>query len=135
VSVKSERNTEMPSATDADPVLPLLVPVAIAGAVLTALAPFTFDAPRSALGVAIGAALAVANLFSVAVVIRGFIRNRGASWGALAAVKFAALLFLVGIVLKNHWAEALPLAVGYAALPLGIVFGQLSRRAPAREGQ
>lgn len=135
MSVKSERSTAMRSATDGEAVLPLLVPVAIAGAVLTALAPFTFSAPRSALGVAIGGLFAVGNLWAVTVVIRGFLRNRGASWGALAVVKFTALLFLVGIVLKNQWAEAVPLAVGYAALPLGIVFGQLSRRAPAREGQ
>jgi hypothetical protein len=135
VSVKNEGSTEMRSATDVDAVRPLLVPVAIAGAVLTVLAPFTFSAPRSALGVAIGALFAVGNLWAVAVVIRGFLRNRSVSWGALAAVKFTALLFLVGIVLKNQWAEALHLAVGYAALPLGIVFGQLSRRTPAREGR
>jgi hypothetical protein len=125
----------MASATDGDAVRPLLVPVAIAGLLLTALSPFTFSAAGSALGVAIGGLFAVGNLWAVAVVIRGFLRNRSVSWGAFAAVKFTALLFLVGIVLKNQWAEALPLAVGYAALPLGIVFGQLSRRAPAREGR
>jgi hypothetical protein len=130
VSEKNERSTAMKSATDGEPVLPLLVPVAVAGAVLTVLAPFTFSAPGSTLSVAIGAVLAFANLWAVAVVIRG----QGLSWGPIAALKFGGLLFVVGIVLKNQWAEALPLAVGYAALPLGIVFGQLSRRAPAREG-
>jgi hypothetical protein len=135
VSEKNERSTAMKSATDGEPVLPLLVPVAVAGAVLTLLAPFTFSTPGSTLGVAIGAVLAFANLWAVAVVVRGFLRGQGLSWGPIAALKFGGLLFVVGIVLKNHWAEALPLAVGYAALPLGIVFGQVSRRAPARQGQ
>lgn len=135
MSVKNERNTAMQSATEGEAILPLLVPVAIAAAVLTALAPFTFSAPGSARGVAIGGALALANLGAVAFVVRGFLRGQGLSWGAVAAVKFTALLFVVALVLKNHWAEAVPLAVGYAALPLGIVLGQLSRRAPAREGQ
>jgi hypothetical protein len=124
----------MQSATDGEPVLPLLVPVAIAGAVLTLLAPFTFSEPGSTLGVAIGAVLAVANLWAVALVVRGFLRGQGLSWGPIGALKFGALLFAVAIVLKNQWADALPLAAGYAALPLGIVFGQLSRRSPARQG-
>jgi hypothetical protein len=135
VSVKNEGSTEMKSTTEGEAVLPLLVPVAIAGAVLTVLAPFTFSAPRSTVGVAIGAVLAVMNLWAVAVVVRGFVRGHGLSWGPVALLKFGGLLFVVAIVLKNHWAEALPLAVGYAALPFGIVFGQLSRRAPAREGR
>lgn len=134
MSVKNEKSTEMKSTTDGEPVLSLLVPVAVAGVVLTGLAPFTFSTPGSTLGVAIGGILALANLWAVAAVVRGFLRGQGLSWGAVAAMKFAALLYVVALVLKNHWAEAVPLAVGYAALPLGIVFGQLSRRSPAREG-
>jgi hypothetical protein len=108
-----------------------LVPVAVAGAVLTLLSPFVFATPRSAIGVGIGALLGFANLWAIAALIRGFLRGASLSWGALAALKFGALLFVVAIILKNHWAEPLTLALGYAALPVGIVFGQL-RRAPAR---
>ncbi len=113
----------------------LLGPVAIAGVLLTALSPFVVGAPRGAIGVAIGAAMGVGNLWAIAVVIRGFLRGQGLSWGALAAAKFAVLIGVVAVVLKNHWADALPLALGYAALPLGIVFGQVTKGAPAgREG-
>lgn len=109
----------------------LLVPVAIAGVLLTALSPFIVGGPRGALGVAIGAGVAVSNLWAIAVVIRGFLRGQAASFGALAATKFAVLIGIVAVILKNHWADAAPLALGYAALPLGIVFGQLAKSAPA----
>jgi len=113
----------------------LLVPVAIAGVLLTALSPFIVGGPRGALGVALGAAVAVANLWAIALVIRGLLRGQGLSWGALAAAKFAVLLGVVAVILKNHWADAVPLAIGYAALPLGIVFGQVAKGAPAgKEG-
>jgi hypothetical protein len=109
----------------------LLLPVAVAGVVFTLLSPFVFATERSAIGVGIGALLGVANLWAVAAVIRGFLRGAGLPWGIVAAFKFGALLFVVAIILKNHWAEAMTLAFGYAALPVGVVFGQL-RRAPAR---
>ena len=130
MNVKSERSSEMAPAADSERVFSLLAPVAVTGVILTALAPFVFPSATSALGVAIGAALAVANLWAVAMVIRGFLRGAGLPWGVVAALKFGALLFVVGIVLKNQWADALPMALGYAAMPLGIVVGQL-RRAPA----
>jgi hypothetical protein len=103
-----------------------LTAVAISSLVLTLLAPFAFDS-GAMLGVAIGGALAVSNLWVIAVVVRGFLRGAGLPWGALAAVKFLALLFLVWIVLKNDWAHPITLALGYAALPLGVVIAQLGR--------
>jgi hypothetical protein len=111
--------------------LGLVWPVAAAAAVLTALAPFVvgFENLR---GVAIGGVLATGNLAAIAFVVRGVLRGALLSWGSLAAVKFALLLFATFIVLKNHWAGVLPLALGYAALPLGIVVGQLTRAAPVR---
>src|SRR5688572_21317178 len=90
-----------------------LIAVAIAGVMLTVLAPFAFG-KASMLGVAMGGVLALSNLWVIALVVRGFLRGAGLSWGAFAALKFAILLFLVWIVLKNGWAEALPLALGYA---------------------
>jgi hypothetical protein len=109
-----------------------LFAVAIAGVVLTVLTPFAFG-KGALLGVAMGGVLALSNLWVIALVVRGFLRGAGLPWGAFAALKFAVLLFLVWIVLKNGWAEVLPLALGYAALPVGIVFGQLGRGAPSRQ--
>ena len=39
---------------------------------------------------------------------------------------------VLGIILKRGFAEVLPLALGYAALPLGIVLAQLKSTSPAR---
>lgn len=115
--------------------LGLVWPVLGIGLALTALAPFIVSVPAARQGVAIGAALAAGNLAAIGFVVRGVMRGAVLSWGALASVKFALLLFIAWIVLKNHWAGALPLALGYAALPLGIVVGQLARAASSpREG-
>jgi hypothetical protein len=105
--------------------------VAVAGVLLTLLTPFAFGR-ASMLGVAIGGALALSNLWAIAVVVRGFLRGAGLPWGAFAALKFIAIVFFVWIVLKNGWAEVMPLALGYAALPFGIVAGQLGK-GPARQ--
>lgn len=116
--------------------LSLLGPVLVVGATLTLLAPFVVGS-RDAAGVAIGAAIGAANLWAIANVVRGLVRGAGLPWGVLATLKFGALLFVVWIVLKNHWAAVGPLALGYAALPLGIVIGQLraGARVPVRESK
>jgi hypothetical protein len=114
--------------------LGLVWPVLGVGALLTVVAPFVVAAPHARQGVAIGAALAAANLAALGLVVRGVLRGALLSWGALASVKFALLLFIAWIVLKNHWAGAIPLALGYVALPLGIVVGQLTRASARPEG-
>jgi hypothetical protein len=109
-----------------------LVAVAVAGTVLTLLAPFAFG-KATLPSVAIGAALAFGNLYAIAAIVRGFLRGAGLPWGVFGALKFVALMFVVWIVLKNGWADVMPLVVGYAALPLGVVVGQLGRGAPSRQ--
>ncbi len=109
----------------------LVWPVAAVAAVLTVLSPFVVGIEHLR-GVAIGGALAAANLAAIALVVRGVMRGALLSWGSLAGVKFVALLFVTWIVIKNQWAGVLPLALGYAALPLGIVVGQLMRPSPVR---
>jgi hypothetical protein len=112
-------------------VVHLVWPVAVVAAILTALSPFVVGI-ENLRGVAIGGALAAGNLAAIALVVRGVMRGALLSWGSLAGVKFAVLLFVTWIVLKNEWAGVLPLALGYAALPLGIVVGQLTRTSPVR---
>lgn len=115
-------------------ILGLIWPVAAVGAVLVLLAPFVFGVEHVR-GVAIGSGLAALNLAAIAFVVRGVMRGAMLSWGSLAGLKFAVLVFLIWMVLRNDWAGVLPLALGYAALPLGIVVGQLMRAAnPRREG-
>lgn len=109
-----------------------LASVAVAGVTLTALAPFAFG-KAATLGVAIGGALAVMNLWAIAAIVRGFLRGAGLPWAVFGALKFSGLLFVVWIVLRNDWADVMPLVLGYAALPVGIVVGQLGGRGPTRQ--
>ena len=93
----------------------------------TALVAAAWFGLRPALGVALGALIGVANLYVLGLVVRGLLRSSGRRlpWALLAALKFCALvggsyaLVCAGVV------ELLPLAIGYGALPLGIVAGQL----------
>ncbi len=137
VTVRSEGDFENPmdqTAHRENNLLGLVWPVLGVGAALALLAPFIVAVDHARQGVLIGAVLAAANLATIGLVVRGVMRGAALSWGALACVKFALLLFAVWLVLKNHWAGAVPLALGYAALPLGIVVGQLTRAAARPEG-
>lgn len=89
---------------------------------------------RAMFGVAVGAALAAANLWLLARIVRVFLGGgeRRASWSALALFKFSALLALVYLLLRTGAVGVLPLVIGYGALPVGIVLSQL-RAAPARQ--
>jgi hypothetical protein len=122
----------MDDAEQPSGILSLVWPVAAVAVVLTALTPFVLGASEMR-GVAVGGALAAANLAAVGFVVRGVLRGALLSWGSLAAVKFALLVFATFIIIKNHWAGVVPLALGYAALPLGIVVGQLMRATPVRK--
>jgi len=110
--------------------------VAVVGALLTLLSPLLFGA-LGVVSVGIGAGLAVANLWAVARTVRAFLgaasAGRRPPWLALAALKLVALFALLGLLVKNGWAEVLPLALGYLALPLGIVLSQFRTGAPVHE--
>jgi hypothetical protein len=123
-------NTMEPERDDG--VLRSLVAVAVTAVVLTVLAPFALG-KATLLGVAIGGALAVGNLWAIAAIVRGLLRGAGLPWAVFGTLKFSALLFVVWIVLKNDWADVMPLVLGYAALPLGIVVGQLGGKGPSRQ--
>jgi hypothetical protein len=85
--------------------------------------------------VAIGAAIAVANLWSIVMIVRGLLgRSRWrAPWGLIAALKLGVLFGGLYVLLKSGWAELMPLLAGYGALPVGIVTGQLGVRRPLEE--
>jgi hypothetical protein len=99
--------------------------VAITGALFTVASPFVLG-KGAVLGVAIGAFVAAFNLWALARIVRAFMNGAGLPWVLLAALKLFGLLGLVGLVLKLEVAAVVPLAVGYVALPVGIVFAQLS---------
>jgi len=136
-SVKSDRSTMMPtpdedSGDEDSGVRPALWSVALSGAVLTLASPFVFGRP-GVLGVALGSLLAFVNLWALARIVRAFVNGAGLPWALLAGFKLVALLAVVGLILHLGLTTVIPLAVGYGALPIGIVLGQLgSARAATR---
>jgi hypothetical protein len=106
--------------------------IALTGAVLTLSSPFVLG-KQGVLGVALGSLIAAFNLWSLGRIVRAFMNGAGLPWVLLAALKLVGLLAIVALLLKLGLTTVIPLAVGYCALPLGIVFAQLGagRSGPA----
>jgi hypothetical protein len=83
----------------------------------------------SAAGVALGAALAVANLWVLGKIGAAFLSDaskRRAIWGLAGVVKFAVLAVILFLLIKHQVVHPLALIVGYGALPVGITFAGLA---------
>jgi hypothetical protein len=107
--------------------------VALTGAVLTLGAPFLLG-KEGVLGVALGSLIAALNLWALGRVVRALMNGAGLPWVLLGGAKLFALLALVALILKLEIAGLIPLAIGYGALPIGIVLSQLgSGRAASRQ--
>lgn len=107
--------------------------VAIVGATATVVAAVVAG-PRATLGVGLGAAIALGNLWVVGRMVRGFMTGTAtAPWGFVAAVKFSLLVVLLWALLRSGFVDLLPLVMGYGALPLGIFAAQLGGAVPSRE--
>ncbi|WP_434043717.1 MULTISPECIES: ATP synthase subunit I [Sorangium] len=91
---------------------------------------------RAALGVAIGGAIATANLYVFARIVDAFISRRGhtVSWTVIAMVKLTALMGGVWLILKSEAVSGVALMVGYASLVVGISLGTLFGPKPPAEG-
>jgi len=110
--------------------------VAIVGALLTLAAP-TLLGTGSRLSVAIGVLLAIGNLWAISRTVRGFLYPAGARspWISLAMLKFAVMFLGVLFLVSGGYAKLLPLVIGYAAMPVGIVISQLkTAAAPSGKG-
>ena len=95
-------------------------------AVATVIAALVYGG-RAALGVAIGGAIATANLYVFARIGQAFIGQRGrtAPWAVIAVLKLGALLFGVWFILKSGIVSGLALTIGYSSLVVGITLGTL----------
>ncbi|HEV8245725.1 MAG TPA: ATP synthase subunit I [Polyangiaceae bacterium] len=105
----------------------------IAGSGLAlALVSFKLFGTHGLLGSLIGSAIAFVNLWAVARIVRGMLgssRTRS-RWALLAVVKFTLLISIVYVLVSHAVTPVLPLAIGYASLPIGVVIGQLWTAAP-----
>lgn len=103
--------------------------IVLTGALLTAASPFVLGR-QGAIGVALGAAIAAFNLWALGRIVRAFMNGAGLPWVLLAALKLVGLLVVIALVLHLGITTVVPLAVGYGALPVGIVVAQLSSARP-----
>ncbi|MCC6552702.1 MAG: ATP synthase subunit I [Polyangiaceae bacterium] len=103
-----------------------ILSVAASAAVMTVIAAIAFGS-RAALGVAIGGAIATANLYVFARIGEAFIGRRGrtAPWAVIAVLKLGALLGGIWFILKSGLVSGLALTIGYSALIIGITLGTL----------
>lgn len=97
-------------------------------AALAALVALNIYGGKAAASVLVGAAAGITNLRILQAVVRKLVQGtasgRGApGWAVLAALKIVFLLAGLAFLLTRHYVDPMPLAVGYMAMPLGIVVG------------
>ena len=104
--------------------------VGVCGVLLSAGSFFVFDAAIDSVSVVVGAATALLNFWMTAYLVRGFLAPAGIRlpWPLIATVKLIGVLGLLYWLLQRELLALLPLVLGFAALPLGIVFGQTRPR-------
>jgi hypothetical protein len=102
--------------------------VAVAGGVF-ALAGFAFWGVKTGFSVAVGAFIAVANLYVLARIVAGLLPNsQGGStkgWAAFAMLKLLALFAIVFFLIDRGFVQAIPLMFGFGALPIGIAIASM----------
>jgi hypothetical protein len=120
-----------PTDADRDSLKAAMWCIALLGA-LGSLAGALIVGPRVLPSIAFGTLLALGNLWLIALIVSAFIAGTGPRlrWGVLTVLKFSGLLGSAYLLLRLGWVDLLPLAMGYAALPLGIVAAQLRRAEP-----
>jgi len=105
--------------------------VGICGVLLSAGSLVVFDALIDSVSVVVGASTALLNFWMTAYLVRGFLAPAGIRlpWPLIATIKLVVVLGLLYWLLQRELLNLLPLVLGFAALPLGIVFGQTRPRA------
>lgn len=126
----------MTEARPSDPtsgLSPSLVATAVVGSLLALGGGWVYDW-RTAASIAVGTAVAAANLVALGRLVNSYLSSSGSRtpWGIVALVKTAALFALVAALVIFRVVEVLPFMVGFGAMPMGITFGQLRTGRPAR---
>lgn len=134
-----------PEKTERDDIKTSTKAATVLGTVFTLAAFATHDA-KTGFSVAVGAAIAVANLLTMRAIVRALVRppegedetpeadgdaaekkdhraagkRGGAAWGVFAVLKIFVLFGGIWILLSKGLVVPIPLVVGYGVLPLGI---------------
>ncbi len=125
--------SDPPSDEQVSSLGPALWSIAIVGGLITLTSPALFKA-MGVVSVGVGALLAVSNLWLIGRTVSAFLGTSGSrpSWALVAVLKFGALFLLLTVAVRHGLIELVPLGLGYAALPLGIVLSQFRAPAPVR---
>ena len=97
--------------------------MALVGGALAAIG-FAVWNVRTATSIGIGTLVAILNLLVLARVIRALLVDRSGAWLFVGFAKMGALFAGVGWLFHANVVGALPFVVGYASLPIGLVFAQ-----------
>lgn len=90
--------------------------------VVLCLAAVSFLGVRIALSSAVGSAIASLNLLVLSRTVHRMVEGGGSSWALVAVLKFLVLLSITYLLIDRGLVEPLGLALGFGALPLGILF-------------
>src|SRR5580693_5816955 len=109
-----------------------LLSVGATGATMALAAGAVFGL-RSGVSVALGAALAAANLWVLAHVVAALLPDSGAgaqaqsraAWGLVALIKMVGVLAVAWLLMRSGLVSPMGLLVGLAGLPIGIAIGSL----------
>jgi hypothetical protein len=113
-----------------------LIAVALSGAVLAA-ATLPLFGVFAAFSVAVGAGLATGNLWALARIVSALLPAEGPEgandagpknagpWVLVGLLKMFGLIAVVWLLMRQGLVSALPMVVGFGALPIGIAIGSL----------
>jgi hypothetical protein len=112
-----------------DPRLKMAIQVVVVTGVLFALVAGTKFGGRAGFSVAVGSSIAASNLYVMARIIDALV-SPGASksvagWSVAFGLKLLLLFGGIWLLLTWQVVSALPLAIGYGTLPIGIAIGSL----------
>jgi len=121
-----ESGTTDPPKSDDHGMSTVIKAVAVVG-VLDAVAVGYFAGRGAGASAAYGATLGLVNLLFLGRMVRAFLIGKGTSisWVIAALTKLAVLLLAMYVPFRAGLVQVLPFVIGFGALPLGIVLGQL----------
>ncbi len=124
--------TEIDTTTE-DSVRRAIFAVLIVGAVFATGAGAVHGLQASA-SVALGAAMGAVNLWLVARVVRAFLSGAARlPWAAVVLVKLTLLAGALYLIVRSDWILLFPFAIGWGALPVGIVLAGVAPSTPVEQ--
>jgi hypothetical protein len=89
---------------------------------------------QAAASVALGAGLGAANLWTVSRVVTAFLSGAARlPWAAFVLVKLVLMAGALYVIVRSDWILLFPFAIGWGALPVGIVVGGIAPATPAEQ--